>query len=227
VLPATLPRVLLAVASVTEQLTNSLTDIVSDMGFGGIFVLMLLESACIPIPAETTMLFAGFGVATGRFSLLEITVAGVLGNLVGSWIAYGVGYYGRRELIERHGRWLHITPARLERADRWFERYGARTVLISRVVPGVRSFISLPAGAARMPFIRFSVLTAVGCIPFVFVLGLVGDLAKHNWKSFKNAFGYVDYVFLALIVIAIVYLLVRAWRGRGSGGAESPADARA
>jgi membrane protein DedA with SNARE-associated domain len=224
---ATLGAVLLTLASVTEQLTNSATDIVSDGGFWGIFALMLLESACIPIPAETTMLFAGFGVATGQFSLIEITAAGVLGNLVGSWIAYGVGYYGRRELLERHGKWFHLTPAKLDRADRWFDRYGSMTVLVSRLLPAIRSFISLPAGAARMPFMRFSVLTAIGCIPFVFVLGLIGDLTKHNWKDVKSVFSYADYLFLAAIVFGIVYLVIRARRGPGSGGAESPADAPA
>ena len=209
---------LITLASVTGSLANSATDIVNDMGLGGIFVLMLLESACIPIPSEATMLFAGFGVATGHYSLLSITAVGVAGNLVGSWIAYWVGYAGRVELLERYGKWLHISHNQLDRADRWFARYGPRTVLIARVVPLVRTFISLPAGVARMPFVRFSVLTLVGCIPWVFMLGLVGDLAKSNWTSWKDALGYVDYVVVAAVVIGVAYLIVRWRRGRMAGG---------
>jgi membrane protein DedA with SNARE-associated domain len=222
-LPATLRRLLLTLASVTGSLANAATSVVSDLGIGGIFVLMLLESACVPIPSEATMLFAGFNVATGHYSLLEITVAGVAGNIVGSWLAYAVGYYGRLELVERHGKWLHISPTQLQRADRWFERYGSITVLVTRVMPLVRTFISLPAGVARMPFWRFSALTAIGVIPWVFALGLIGKLAKSNWKSWKDALGYVDYVVVAAVVIGLVYLIVR-WRRRG-GEPEPAADA--
>src|SRR5258708_26416863 len=144
------------------------------MGLAGVFVLMLLESACIPVPSEATMLFAGFTVANHQHSLFAITVAGVAGNLVGSWIAYGVGWFGRIELLEKHGKWLHISPSQIARADRWFTRYGSITVLATRVMPIVRTFISLPAGVAKMPFWRFSALTLVGCIPWGVALGLVG-----------------------------------------------------
>ena len=113
------------------------------------------------------MLFAGFEVSDGRFTLLGIVVAGVLGNLVGSWIAYGIGYYGRVELLEKHGKWLHITPKHLAWADRWFERYGGPTVFFSRMLPVIRTFISLPAGVARMPFWKFTVLSIAGIIPWV------------------------------------------------------------
>ncbi|HEY8765359.1 MAG TPA: DedA family protein [Solirubrobacteraceae bacterium] len=211
----------LVIASVTEQLANSATNVVHDLGLAGIFMLMLLESACIPIPSEATMLFAGFNVANGHYSLVAITVAGVAGNLVGSWLAYGVGYYGRLELLEKHGRWLHISPRQLARADRWFTRYGAVTVLGTRVLPLVRTFISLPAGVARMPFWRFSVLTLVGCIPWVLALGIIGDLAKANWKTWKHNLQYLDYVALALLVAAIVYVVIRRMRG---GENESSAD---
>jgi membrane protein DedA with SNARE-associated domain len=217
-LPLRFAALLITLASVTGSLANAATDIVADGGLGGIFALMLLESACIPIPSEATMLFAGFSVATGHYSLLTITIAGVAGNLVGSWIAYWVGYAGRIELLEKHGRWLHISHRQIERADRWFARYGPITVLVARIVPLVRTFISLPAGVARMPFVRFSVLTLVGCIPWVFMLGLVGDLAKSNWKSWKDALGYVDYVVVAAVAIGIVYLIYRWWRSRNARG---------
>jgi membrane protein DedA with SNARE-associated domain len=222
-----LAAVLLTLASITESLASTATNIVSDLGLAGIFVLMLLESACIPIPSEATMLFAGFNVANGKYSLFEITAAGVLGNLVGSWIAYAVGYYGRIELLEKHGKFLHISPKQLARADRWFNRYGGVTVLVTRVMPIVRTFISLPAGVARMPFWRFSVLTLVGCVPWVFALGLAGKLAKSNWKDIKHGLQYVDYAVVAAVVISVIYLVIRWRRGPRAGEPEPAADVSA
>jgi membrane protein DedA with SNARE-associated domain len=213
------------IASITASLADAATSVVGSMGLGGIFLLMLLESACIPIPSEVTMLFAGFNVATHHYTLLEITVVGVLGNLVGSWIAYAVGYYGRLELLERHGRALHISPRQLHRADRWFERYGAITVLVARVLPLVRTFISLPAGAARMPFWRFSAFTAVGCIPWVFALGWIGELTRNNWHNVKDALGYVDYIIVLAVVIGIIFLVIRRRRDRAGGEPEAAVDA--
>lgn len=213
------------ISSITASLADAATSVVGSMGLGGIFLLMLLESACVPIPSEVTMLFAGFNVATHHYTLLEITVVGVLGNLVGSWIAYGVGYYGRIELLERHGKALHVSPRQLQRADRWFDRYGAITVLVARLLPVVRTFISLPAGAARMPFWRFSVYTAIGCIPWVFALGLIGELTKDNWHSVKDALSYVDYVVVLAAVIGIVYLVIRWRRDRAGSEPEAAVDA--
>jgi membrane protein DedA with SNARE-associated domain len=123
---------------------------------------------------------------------------------------------------------LHISPGQLARADRWFNRYGAITVLATRVMPIIRTFISLPAGVAKMPFWRFTTLTVIGCIPWVFALGLIGKLTKENWKDVKHALSYVDYAVVAAVVIGIVYLTVRARRGRGpTGEAEPAADASA
>jgi membrane protein DedA with SNARE-associated domain len=212
---------MLVIASVSESLVNLAWHFVRDAGLPAIFVLMLAESACIPIPSEATMLFAGFAVAEPgsssahhHLTLLGIVVAGVLGNLVGSWVAYGVGRAGRIELLERHGRWLHLKPSHLQWADRWFERYGDRTVLISRVVPIIRTFISLPAGVARMPFMRFTLLTLAGCIPWVLGLALAGEAVGHNWESVRKGFEYVDYAVLAGVVVAIAYAVVRRRRAR-------------
>ena len=155
-----LPCSLLTTASITEPVVDFATNVIGDLGLAGIFLLMLLDSACIPTSSEAIMLFAGFKVADGRFTMLEIVVAGSAGNVVGSWVAYGLGYFGRIELIERHGRWLkwlHITPAHIAWADRWFERYGGSTVFFSRMLPVIRTFISLPAGVAKMPFWKFTV----------------------------------------------------------------------
>jgi membrane protein DedA with SNARE-associated domain len=201
-------------ASITNSFVQFATNAVDSLGLVGIFVLMLGESACIPIPSEATMLFAGFGVSQGRFSLLAITVAGVAGNLVGSWIAYGVGYYGRMELVERHAHKLHIKPSHIAWADRWFSRYGNATVLFTRLLPIIRTFISLPAGVARMPFVRFTVFTLLGCIPWVFMLGFVGEQVGHNWTKWKDALSYVDYVVVASAVAAIVYLIARRMSAR-------------
>ncbi|HEX8976851.1 MAG TPA: DedA family protein [Solirubrobacteraceae bacterium] len=217
---------ILEIASVTGSLADTATSLVGSLGLGGIFILMLLESACVPIPSEVTMLFAGFNVANHHYSLVAITIVGVLGNLVGSWIAYAVGYFGRIELLERHGRALHISSRQLQRADRWFERYGGITVLVARVLPLIRTFISLPAGAARMRFSRFSALTALGCIPWVFILGWVGLLTKSNWRSVKDGLAYVDYAVVLAVVIGIIYLVIRRRRDRAGGEPEAAVDAR-
>ena len=196
-------------AAITDSLVHFATNAVGTLGLGGVFVLMLAESACIPIPSEATMLFAGFAVSQGRFSLFAITAMGVLGNLVGSWIAYAVGYFGRIELVERHAHRLHIKPSHLASADRWFANYGEATVFFTRGLPVIRTFISLPAGVARMPFVRFTVFTLLGCIPWVLALGFIGDQVGHNWTHWRHYFSYVDYVMAALIVAGIAYWVYR------------------
>jgi membrane protein DedA with SNARE-associated domain len=202
----------LVLASITDKLAEFATNVVGDLGLPGIFLLMMLESACIPIPSEATMLFAGFNVHNGEYSLFAVTAVGVIANVVGSWVAYAVGYYGRLELIERHGNKLHIKQSHLELAERWFDRWGAPAVFFSRMLPIVRTFISLPAGVARMPFWRFTTLTLLGCIPWVFMLAFVGKQAADRWTSWRDSLHYVDYAVAALIVVGIVYLVVRRRR---------------
>ena len=205
---------MLVLASLTDPLVEFATNVVADLGLTGIFILMLLESACIPIPSEATMLFAGFNVAEGEYSLLAITVVGSLANLVGSWVAYAVGYFGRVELLERHGRKLHISARQLAWADRWFERYGGPTVFFTRMLPIIRTFISLPAGVARMPFWRFSVLTLAGCVPWVLMLGFIGVQAGERWERWKDSLHYVDYAVVAGAVVTVAVLLLRRRQGR-------------
>jgi membrane protein DedA with SNARE-associated domain len=205
---------LLPLASITDPLVRFATDVVGDLGLAGIFVLMLAESACIPIPSEATMLFAGFNVSEGHYSLFMVTLVGSLANLVGSWVAYAVGYYGRVDILEKHGRKLHIKPSHLAWADRWFERHGDATVFFTRMLPIIRTFISLPAGVARMPFWRFTVLTFLGCLPWVFMLTFVGRQVGANWENWKDSLHYVDYAVAAAIVVGIVVLIVRNRRDR-------------
>jgi len=208
-------------ASITDPLVQAAVDVVDAMGLPGVFVLMLAESACIPIPSEATMLFAGFNVSNGEYSLLAATAVGSVANLIGSWLAYWIGYIGRVDLLEKHGRKLHIKKRHLDWADRWFERHGDATVFFTRMLPIVRTFISLPAGVARMPFWRFSVLTLAGCIPWVLMLTFIGKQAGDSWEDWKNYLHYVDYVVLAAIVLGIAYLVVRARRRRGAAAPES------
>jgi membrane protein DedA with SNARE-associated domain len=203
---------LLVHAAVTDKLVDFATNVVNDLGLPGIFLLMVLESACIPIPSEATMLFAGFNVSDGEYALWAPVLVATAANVVGSWIAYAVGYYGRIDLIEKHGGKLLIRKHHLEVADRWFARHGEATVFFSRLLPVVRTFISLPAGVAKMPFWRFTAFTALGCLPWMLMLTLIGREAGDNWESWKDSLHYVDYAVVALIVIGIAYLVVRRVR---------------
>ncbi|MDP9133889.1 MAG: DedA family protein [Actinomycetota bacterium] len=214
-------------ASITDPIVEVAVDVVAELGLLGIFVLMTLESACIPVPSEATMLFAGFNVADGEYSLFAAVAVGSFANLVGSWIAYAIGWYGRVDILEKHGKKLHIKKSHLEWADRWFERHGDATVFFSRMLPIIRTFISLPAGVAKMPFWRFSVLTLLGCIPWVLMLTWIGKAAGDNWEDWKDSLHYVDYAVAAAIAIGAVYLFVR-WRRQPpalDGAAETASDA--
>jgi membrane protein DedA with SNARE-associated domain len=211
---------MLYIASITDKLVEFATNVVGDLGLAGIALLMVPESACIPIPSEATMLFAGFNVSNGRYSLLAAVLVGVAANVVGSWIAYAVGYYGRLELLERH-HVFHVSKESIGRAERWFERWGSWAVFFSRMLPIVRTFISLPAGVARMPFWRFTLLTFAGCVPWVFMLAFVGKQAGDNWDHWKDNLHYLDYAVLAAIVAGLAYWFVRRRRRRGATATEA------
>ena len=176
---------------------------IDKLGLPGIFVLMVAESACIPIPSEGTLLFAGFNVSEGEYSMCAVVAVATAANVVGSWIAYAVGYYGRVDILEKHGKKLHIKPSHLAWADRWFEKYGSWTVFLTRMLPIIRTFISLPAGVARMPFWRFTMLTTLGCIPWIFMLTFIGREVGDRWESWKDSLHYVDYAVAAMIVLGV------------------------
>jgi len=196
-------------ASLTDPIVEVAVDVVDAMGLPGVFVLMLLESACIPVPSEATMLFAGFNVSRGEYSLFAATMVGSVANLAGSWLAYWIGRAGRVDILEKHGRKLHIKQSHLRWADRWFERHGDATVFFTRMMPIIRTFISLPAGVARMPFWRFTLLSFLGCVPWVLTLTFIGREAGDSWEDWKDSLHYVDYAVLAGIVIGVVWLVVR------------------
>jgi membrane protein DedA with SNARE-associated domain len=208
---------MLEIASITDPIVEVAVDVVDALGLPGVFVLMVAESACIPIPSEATMLFAGFNVSNGEYSLFAAVATGSVANVAGSWLAYWIGRAGRVDLLEKHGRKLHVKKSHLELADRWFERHGDATVFFTRMLPIIRTFISLPAGVARMPFWRFSALTLAGCVPWVLLLTFIGKQAGDRWERWKDSLHYVDYAVLALIVIGIVWLVIKARRGRHDG----------
>ena len=216
---------LLVLASISESVVNETSNFVREAGLPGIFALMALSSACIPIPSEVVMLFAGFAVAdptqsgaNHHMTMTGIILAGLIGTMVGSWFAYGVGRGGRLELFERHGAKFHMGPAQIERADRFFQRYGEPTVLFGRMIPLVRAFVSLPAGISKMPLGRFTVFSLIGTIPWVVALAFAGHALGSDWTSVRKAFEYLDYLIVALVVVGIVYAIVR----RRSRAPESP-----
>jgi LPXTG-motif cell wall-anchored protein len=175
---------------------------VVDYGYAAIFLLMLAESACIPFPSEVTMLVGGWYAATGDLDFFWVGTAGVLGNLVGSWIAYAVGRTTGRELLDRYGRYVLIRSHDIDRAEVWWEKYGEAATFFSRLLPVIRTFISLPAGIARMPFGKFSVLTFLGVIPWTFALTWVGVVVEDNWENVLGYFNIPTLIIGALLVAA-------------------------
>ena len=192
-----------------EWLSNLVIGMIKASGYGGVFFTMAIERACIPFPSEVIMPFAGFVVSEGKMTLWAITMAGALGNLFGSIVAYLVGAYGGRPFLERYGKYLLISHKKLEIADRWFNKYGSKAVFFSRMMPIIRTFISLPAGIARMNFIKFCIYTFVGALPWCLLLGYLGVLLGPQWEKMRPYFHILDIVVAVCIVGAVIYLVVR------------------
>jgi membrane protein DedA with SNARE-associated domain len=187
-------------------------------GYAAIFVLMLLESACVPVPSEVTMLFGGalataaFAGAGQQLDLVAVIAAGVLGNLVGSLLAYWVGYAGGRSLAVRWGRYLLIRPHEIDRAHDWFEHHGEAAVFFGRLLPVVRTFISLPAGVARMNVWKFSLYTLLGCIPWTAGLAWAGYALGHRWNEVERVMRPFAWIIGGLLLVGIAVWIWRRWR---------------
>jgi membrane protein DedA with SNARE-associated domain len=212
-------RICMVIAALLDPVVNVCTDFIGAVGYAGIFVLTLFGSACVPVPSEATMMFAGFEVSDGDLTLLGVIAAGVTGELIGCLIAYAAGYYGRIELLERN-RLIHVDRKRLDWADSWFKRHGEATVFFGRLLPLVRAFISLPAGIAEMPLRRFIPFTLAGSVIWLSVLALIGRAVGDNWDEWHQRLAFLDYVVVAAALAGIAYLLIL--RRRNSTGSPEP-----
>ena len=202
-----------------------ITQFILNHGYEAVFILMVLESACIPIPSEVTMLFGG-ALANGTFvaslfvggghhlNFVLVGLLGTLGNLVGSWIAYGVGRVGGRPLVERWGRYILLRKDELDRAEVWFAEHGDAAVFVSRLLPVVRTFISLPAGVAEMPPAKFTLYTLLGCLPWTFAMAGAGYAVGSRWQTVEKYFRPISIVFGVLLVALIAWWIVKRARAR-------------
>ncbi len=196
---------------------NWIVGVISAAGYAGVAGLMAIESACLPLPSEIIMPFAGYLASTGRFNLVLAATAGAIGCNIGSAVAYEVGARGGRRLVERWGRYIFLNPGDLDRADRFFLRFGGPAVLIGRLLPVIRTFIALPAGIARMPRLRFHVYTFLGSWPWCFGLAYVGYQLGTHWDSdprLRQIFHSLDFVIVGVVVLGVIWL---AWRHRRAG----------
>jgi membrane protein DedA with SNARE-associated domain len=198
--------------------TDFVTNEIVRYGYLAIFLLMLLESACIPIPSEVTMLFggalasAGFVASGQELDLVWVVIAGTAGNVTGSSLAYWAGAVGGRPLVDRFGRYLLVRPHEVDRAHAWFERHGDGTVFFSRLLPVVRTFISVPAGVARMNVMKFTLYTVLGCLPWTFALAWIGYSLGDNWDAAEKVIRPVSWAIVAVIIFGGVCWVVRRWR---------------
>ncbi len=189
-------------------------SLIAISGYGGIVVLMGIESACIPLPSELIMPFAGYLVFEGNMKLFWVATAGAIGCNVGSLVAYEIGCFGGRRLVERYGGWILIGRRELDWADRFFARWGYLAVFIGRLLPVVRTFIALPAGIARMPRLRFHVYTFLGSWPWCFALAWLGMKLGENWRVVGKYLHKFDAVILVVLVVAIVWFVWSHWQNR-------------
>ena len=198
------------ISHILEIVGAWIISVISAAGYGGVMLLMAIESACIPLPSEIIMPFSGYLVYTGRFSLLAVATWGAIGCNLGSVVAYEIGYFGGRPLVERYGRYIFLSQRELTIADRFFERRGAIAVLIARLLPVVRTFIALPAGIARMPRLKFHIYTFVGSWPWCFMLAYIGMRLGEQVGHRPTAEDVVPSprrVILAVIADAVVYFV--------------------
>lgn len=202
------------VTAVLEYVGRFIISVISQTGYLGIVLLMGIESACIPLPSEVIMPFSGYLVSVGRFSLTWVALAGAFGCNVGSWVAYYVGAWGGRPLVEKYGRYLLVTRHDLEMADRWFARYGDWAVFIARLLPVIRTFIALPAGIAHMNVLRFHVYTFLGSLPWCWALAYAGLKLGEQWTVLREYFHCFDTLLGVLILAGAVWFIHNRWKNR-------------
>ncbi len=204
---------------ITESIAAIATQVIQSLGYVGIFILMVMESMVLPVPSEAVMPFAGFLVADGGLSAFGAVLAATLGSIVGSLASYAIGLYGGRPFLNRFGKYLLLNKEDLEWTDRFFQRNGSPTILISRFIPIVRHLISIPAGLARMPIAPFAVFTAVGAGLWNAFLTWCGYALRRNWERIMTYSHYID---IAVIVIGCVLIALFVWKhlsGRKRGKA--------
>jgi membrane protein DedA with SNARE-associated domain len=216
------------IANILLLLAGFIKDVISSLGYPGIAVLMGIESACVPLPSEVIMPFAGFLVYSGRFSSLAwVATLGAIGCNLGSVLAYEIGAFGGRPLIERWGRYILMSRHDLDASERFFQRFGSVTVFIGRLLPVVRTFIALPAGIARMPRGKFHLYTFVGSWPWCYALAYCGYALGERWDSdprLKQWLHRFDALIVAVLLIGIIYFVQSHWRNRMRAAAESAAE---
>lgn len=199
-------------------LAGYITAFIVSTKYVGVAILMAIESACIPLPSEIIMPFAGFQVYGGKLNLLLVATAGAVGCNLGSWVAYWVGYHGGRPLVQKWGQYILLNEHDLNVADKFFARYGAAAVFIARLLPVVRTFIALPAGIAKMPQGKFHIYTFLGSWPWCFALAYVGMKLGEHWNTLGKYFHRFDAVIGAVLVIGFVWFVWSHWKGRVRAG---------
>lgn len=185
-------------------LAQATTQMVASAGYWGIFIAMLVESAGIPLPSEVTMPFGGYLASLGKLEFWKVVAAGVLGNIVGSYIFYVIGAKGGRTFLQKYGKYILFNEKHLATADRWFAKYGEATVFFGRLLPVVRTFISLPAGISHMPLGKFLFYTTIGVIPWTWLFAYIGIKLGQNWEEIHSYFHNLNYVILLLVIIGLL-----------------------
>ena len=202
------------VEAIITEISGFVMSMISTFGYTGIFLTMAIESACIPLPSEIIMPFAGYLVTTGQFTMLGVTLAGAIGNVAGSIVAYYAGVWGGRPFVERYGPFMLVSRKDIEMADRWFAKYGEAAVFFGRMLPIVRTFISLPAGIAGVNIYRFILFTFLGALPWCYLLAYVGVKMGEHWEQLKDYFHQFDIVIGVGLALAIGYFVWSHWPRR-------------
>jgi membrane protein DedA with SNARE-associated domain len=205
------------ISRIIATLAGFIIAVISKTGYLGVLFLMAIESACIPLPSEIIMPFAGYLVYRGQFNLFWAATAGAIGCNIGSIVAYEIGRYGGRPLVERYGSYVFLGHHELEMAERFFQRFGAPAVFIGRLLPVIRTFIALPAGIGKMPRLRFHIYTFVGSWPWCFALAWIGMKLGEQWDKdprLKEWFHRLDAVIILLLLSGITWFVWSHWKGR-------------